>query len=138
MDPDHLVFDAEPLVAHALDERGATTVSTYLDAVGLEDVAGYVNWVNVCEVRYIVARLTDRSVADEYIEWLFELGLKPVDTESVWMSAADHVLAYNPALGDSFALATAASVDGTLLVGGDDDYNEVVDIEIERFRDGPA
>jgi len=33
---------------------------------------------------------------------------------------------------------TAESVDATLLVGGDDDYNEITDVPIERFRDGPG
>jgi hypothetical protein len=45
---------------------------------------------------------------------------------------------YNPALGDSFALATAASLEATLVIGGDDDYDTVSDVPIARFRDGPA
>jgi len=35
-------------------------------------------------------------------------------------------------------LAAAETVAATLLVGGDDDYYEVSDIPIERFRDGPG
>lgn len=136
--PDRIVFDAEPLVAHAADEPGAATVSEYLDAVGIEDADGYCNWVNVSEVRYILARKYDRDVADEYLEWLFDLGLEPIAVEALWEDAAERVLEYNPALGDSFALASAAHVDGTLLVGGDDDYDEVTDVRLERFRDGSA
>lgn len=136
--PDRIVFDAEPLVAHAADEPGATTVSEHLDAVGIEDADGYCNWVNASEVRYILARKYDREVADEYLEWLFDLGLEPIGVEALWEDASERVLEYNPALGDSFALATAAHVDGTLLVGGDDDYDEVTDVRLERFRDGSA
>ncbi len=136
--PDRLVFDAEPLVAHAADESGASTVADYLEDVGLESIDGYTNWVNVSEVRYILSRKYDRTVADEYLEWLFDLGLEPVAVEPIWRGASEHVLEYNPALGDSFALATAAHVDGTLLVGGDDDYDEITDVPIERFRDGSS
>ncbi|WP_339105188.1 PIN domain-containing protein [Haloterrigena salinisoli] len=134
--PDRIVFDAEPLVAHAADEPGASAVAEFLDAVGIEDADGYSSRVNLSEVRYILARKYDRDVADEYLEWLFDLGLEPVDVEPVWIDASEHVLEYNPALGDSFALATAAHVDATLLVGSDDDYDEITDAPIERFRDG--
>lgn len=136
--PDHVVFDAEPLVAHADDEPGASTVATYLDAVGTDGSDGYVNWVNVSEVRYILARKYDRSTADSYIQWLFDLGVTPIGVERVWTAASEYVLSHNPALGDSFALATAAQLDSTLLIGGDDDYDEVSDPPVVRFRDGSA
>ncbi len=55
-----------------------------------------------------------------------------------WTAAPEHVLNYNPALGDSFALATAEHVDATLLIGGDEDYEQITDVPIERFRDGSA
>lgn len=37
----------------------------------------------------------------------------------------------------SYALATADTVDGTLLVGADNDFDELED-DGERFRDEPA
>jgi len=40
--PDRVVFDAEPLIAHADDEPGSDVVEEYLDAVAVEDTAGYV------------------------------------------------------------------------------------------------
>jgi hypothetical protein len=55
-----------------------------------------------------------------------------VDIGDAWIEASE----YNPALGDSFALAVAETVEATLLVGGDGDYNDVSDIQIKRFRDG--
>jgi len=134
--PKTVVFDAEPLVAHADDERGGSTVATYLGAVGRDEAAGYCNWVNVSELRYILARKYDRTTADTYIEWLWELGLEPVDIEPVWTEASEYVLSHNPALGDSFALATAAHLGGTLLVGGDDGYDDVTDVPLIRFREG--
>ena len=69
---------------------------------------------------------------------LDDLGIETRDIDAVWIEASEYILAYNPALGDSFALATADDVDATLLVGGDDDYDDISDVPIERFRDGSA
>jgi len=136
--PARVVFDAEPLIAHADDEPGSDVVEAYLDAVAVEDTAGYANCVNLAEFRYTIARKYDRATADEYLDWLNDLGIEPVDVGDAWQMASEHILNYNPALGDSFALATAEQVEATLLVGGDDDYDEVSDVPLERFRDGSA
>ena len=135
---DRIVFDAEPLIAHADDEPGSDVVEEYLDAVAVEDAAGYASFVNLTEIRYTIARKYDRGTADEYLDWLTDLGIEPVDVSTVWVESSEYVLDYNPALGDSFALATAASLDAVLLVGGDDDYDDVSDLSIERFREGSA
>jgi len=135
--PDHVVFDAEPLIAHADDEPGSDVVETYLDAVAAADVTGYVNCVNLAEIRYTLARKYDLDTADEYLDWLTDLGIEPADSGDLWMAASVYVLAYNPALGDSFALATAEHLDATLLVGGDD-YDDISDVPIARFREGSA
>ena len=136
--PDHIVFDAEPLIAHADNEPGSDVAEEYLDAVAIEDATGYASCVNLAEIRYTIARKYDRATADEYLDWLTDLGIESVDVDDVWMVASEYVLKYNPALGDSFALATAEYVEATLLVGGDDDYDEISDVPIERFRDGSA
>ncbi len=136
--PDCVVFDAEPLIAHADDEPGSETVEEYLDAVAVENTTGYVSCVNLAEIRYILARKYDRPTADDYLDWLDDLGIETRGAEAVWVAASEYILAHNPALGDSFALATAEAVDATLLVGGDDDYDDIADIPIERFRDGSA
>ncbi|MYL17233.1 PIN domain-containing protein [Halorubrum terrestre] len=134
--PDRVVFDAEPLIAHADDEPGSEVVEEYLDAVAVEDTIGYASYVNLVEIRYTIARKYDRDTADEYLDWLTDLGIKTVDVGDTWMDASEYTLRYNPALGDSFALATAEHVGATLLVGGDDDYDDVSNIPFERFRDG--
>ncbi|WP_436931519.1 PIN domain-containing protein [Halosimplex halobium] len=136
--PDSVVFDAEPLIAHADDEPGGDVVETYLDAVAVEGTAGYASCVTLAEVRYTIARKYDRATADEYLDWLGDIGVETVDIGDLWRVASEHILAHNPALGDSFALATAEHVGATLLVDGDDDYDGVSDIRIERFRDGSA
>ena len=136
--PDRVVFDAEPLIAHADDEPGSGVVEEYLDAVAAEDTAGYASCVNLAEVRYTLARKYDRTTADDYLDWLDDLGIETRAVDAVWIEASEYILAYNPALGDSFALATAEDIDATLIVGGDDDYDDVSDVPIERFRDSSA
>jgi predicted nucleic acid-binding protein len=136
--PDCVVFDAEPLIAHADDEPGSEIVEEYLDAVAVEDTVGYASYVNLAEIRYTIARKYDRDTVDEYLDWLTDLGIKTVDVADTWTDASEYTLKHNPALGDSFALATAEHVNATLLVGGDDDYDDVSGIPIERFRDGSA
>lgn len=136
--PDRVVFDAEPLIAHADDEPGSGVVEEYLDAVAAEDTAGYASCVNLAEIRYTLARKYDRTTADDYLDWLDDLGIETRAVDAVWIEASEYILAYNPALGDSFALATAEDIDATLIVGGDDDYDDVSDVPIERFRDSSA
>ncbi|ERH07320.1 MAG: putative nucleic acid-binding protein, contains PIN domain protein [Halonotius sp. J07HN4] len=132
--PDRIVFDAEPLVAHADAEVGSEVVEEYLDAVAVDDTTGYVSYVTLTEVRYILAGKYDRETADEYIDWLIDLGIEPVGVVDCWKGTADHVLSHNPALGDAFALATAEHLTAILLVGADDDYDAIDDVSITRFR----
>jgi len=44
------------------------------------------------------------------------------------------VIDHNPALGGAYALATAATVGGTVLVGGDSEYDGITAVPVERFR----
>ena len=132
--PDAIVFDAEPLIAHADDEPGSDIVEEYLDAVAVDDTVGSISYVTLTEIRYILARKYDRETADEYIDWLADFGIELVSVDKLWKGTADHVLSSNPALGDAFALATADHLDATLLVGADSDYDGIDDVSITRFR----
>ena len=135
--PDTIVFDAEPLVAYFCNEPGSDTVEVYIDAIeGSAD--GFISAVNLAEVHYIVRAIDSEERADAVIDVLEESGIRRVDTEETWPFAAAFKFRYSPALGDAFALGTAAHVDGMLLVGADDDYDEVTDISITRFRTEPA
>ena len=136
--PERVVFDAEPLVAHAAGEPGSDVVEEYLNAVADGRTNGYVSRVNLTEIRYIIARQADIERADEYVEWLFDLGVRPLGVDDVWEAAAEVVLEYNPALGDSFALATADHLDAVVLVGADDDFDDVSASRIRRFREDPV
>lgn len=59
--PERVVFDTEPIVAHADDEFGSANVEGYLNAVADGETEGYVSWVNLVEVRYILVPKYDRK-----------------------------------------------------------------------------
>ena len=131
--PDAVVFDAEPLVAYFCDEPGSDTVETYVDAIeGPAD--GYISAVTLTEVHYVVRAIGGEDRADAVIEVLDESGIRRVDTAETWRRAAEFKHRRSPALGDAFALATAAQTDATLLVGPDDDYDDVTEVPTVRFR----
>ena len=69
---------------------------------------------------------------------LEESGIQRFDTEETWLTAAEFKFRYSPALGDAFALATATHVGGLLLAGTDDDYDDVTDVPVRRFRTEPV
>lgn len=132
--PETIVFDTEPLVAYFCNERGSDTVEQYLAAVeGAAD--GYISAVNLAELQYIVRAIAGDDRADAVSTIIEESGIRRVDTAETWAVAADFKFRYGPALGDAFALGTAATVDGHLLVGADDDYDDISDVSITRFRD---
>ncbi|MFC3959065.1 PIN domain-containing protein [Halovivax cerinus] len=135
--PETIVFDTEPLIAYFCDEPGSDTVERYVEAV--EGAAnGYISAINLAEVHYVVRAIDGEERADAVVDVLEESGIRRVDTDATWPVAADFTFRYAPALGDAFALGTAAHLDGTLLVGADDDYDDVTDVPITRFRTEPA
>ena len=132
-DLDAIVFDAEPLVAYGCDEPGSDLVEQYLTAVE-RGTPGYVSTVTLTELHYVVRAIATERRADTMVDVFEESGVRRVDTAETWRAAARFKHRYSPALGDAFALATAAHVDGTLLVGADDDYDDVTDVSVVRMR----
>jgi len=131
--PDSIVFDAEPLIAYFADEPGSDTVEQHLDAIE-RGADGYCSAVTLTEVHYIVQAIDGEHRADTVVEVLAESGVRRVDTTDTWRRAADFKARYSPSLGDAFALATADVVDGTLVVGADDDFDSIDDVDISRIR----
>lgn len=135
--PETIIFDTEPLIASPCNEPGSDTVETYIDAVeGAAD--GFISAINLAEFHYIVRAIDGEERADAVIDVLEESGIRRVDTEQTWSAAADCKFRYSLALGDAFALGTAVHVGGVLLVGADDDYDDVTDVPLTRFRTEPA
>lgn len=140
-----VLFDAEPLVAFAFDEPGADTVEDVLDDVYDGSVDGCVTTVNLTEFRYVAARLCSPERADAYISDLDRMGVVEYGVDGVWERASEVKTEYSLALGDAYAVAAAKEEDAAgnevvLLVGADDDYDELEESEefghlIERFRE---
>ena len=135
---DTIVFDTEPLIAYLDDEPGSDVVEAWIDRVASGEVDGYISPVTKTEVLYVGSRvgfhLDDVRASLDRLE---ELGVAVYDARECWEIAAALKEAHTMALGDAYALATADAVDGTLLVGADDDFDELED-DVERFRDEPA
>lgn len=139
-----LLFDAEPLIAFAFDEPGADAVEDVLDDVYDGNVDGYVTTVNLAEFRYVAARLRSPEQADAHIAQLKRMGVTEYGIDDVWERASELKAEQTLSLGDAYALAAAKAEDAagndvTLLVGADDDYDELEMTEefgrvIERFR----
>lgn len=135
---DTLVFDTEPLIAYLADEPGSDVVEDRIDRVASGEIDGYISPVTKTEVLYVGSRVgfpVDDVRAS--LERLEELGVTVHDSRACWETAAVLKEAHNMALGDAYALATADAVDGTLLVGADDDF-DAIEEEVERFRNEPV
>lgn len=135
--PDTIVFDAEPLVAYFCDESGSDTVERHLNAVE-QHADGYISTVTLTAIHDIIRAVDGQPRGDAAVELLEESEICRVDTERTWTAAAEFKFQHSPPLGDAFALGTAGCVDGTLLVGADDDYDGIDGVPITRFRDEPA
>lgn len=143
-----LVFDTEPLVAFAFDERGADVVEDRLSRVHRRQDDGYTTTLNAAEFWYVASRKSTVSAAERHLESLMQTGLQLFDIDQLWSQVAMIKFEYNPALGDAYALAAAQRLENesnetTLLVGGDDCYDEIERSDqyghlIERFRDGSS
>jgi len=134
---DSIVFDTEPLIAYLDDEPGSDVVEAWIDRVASGAVDGYISPVTKTEVLYVGSRVGFRpDDVRASLNRLEELGVVVYDPRECWENAAALKEAYTMALGDAYALATANAVDGTLLVGADNDFDDLEDIE--RFRDEPA
>lgn len=133
-----LVFDTEPLIAYLDDEPGSDVVEEWIDRVAAGEVDGYISPVTKTEVLYVGSRIGfPTDAVRSSLERLEELGVDIYAPGECWETAAVLKEAHNMALGDAYALATADALKGTLLVGADDDFDEI-DEGIERFRDEPA
>ncbi|OAQ53794.1 hypothetical protein HTG_05890 [Natrinema mahii] len=133
-----IVFDAEPLVAYLDDEPGSDVVERWIDRVSSGTVDGYISPVTKTEVLYVGSRVGfPPEAVRASLERLEQLGVEQYDPADCWETAAALKDGYSMALGDAYALATAHVVNGTLLVGADDDFDGVTD-SVERFRDESA
>ena len=133
-----IVFDTEPLIAYIRNEPGANEVKEHLDRVSDGTVDGFVSPVTLTEVHYIPRRFNPKHDPDDFITDLQAYGVDQVKASSCWREAARYKHEYQIALGDAYSLAAAKYVGAKLLVGADDDFDDITDVEVVRFRDDAA
>lgn len=140
------VFDTEAVVAYLYGEPGHETVAALLDEVFAGESAGAIAETNAGEAFYLVARFegvddapTNASLreADRDLRALERRGLAIESAD--WRLAAEVKAHGNISLADAYAVALAHERDATLVVGADDDFDELsVEVDIRRFRDHGA
>lgn len=113
-----IVFDSQPLLSYFLQEEGAAKVENLIGEVEKGSREGYINIVNLIELRYILAKagknLTEESVTGSGVK------IAPlVVGDYVWKIAAELKASYAISLADACATATAISLDCPLVAGDD-------------------
>ncbi|USZ66865.1 PIN domain-containing protein [Halorussus salilacus] len=140
-------FDAEPLVAYLYDEPGSDRVERILGEVYDGETDAMMSEVTATEIAYKTAWIhaEDRPSDDDLelgrrqVRNFVDGGIELVSPTDSWETAAAVKMQGGIALGDAFAVALAAERGATLLVGADDDFEDVpVSVEIEGIRTEPA
>ncbi len=136
------VFDTEAIIAFLYNEPGHEDVAVLLDEVFTGVTDGFLTETNASEVFYLVARFegiddspTDTSLreADRDLRALERQGLELEAAD--WRLAAEVKSDGNISLADAYAVALAHEREATLVVGADDDFDNLpVDIDLLRFR----
>lgn len=121
-----VVFDTEVLLIFYLGEEGADIVEDLLEQVQNKKVPGYLNIVNLTEFYYILYR-RDMTVADEKVRNLRAFGLEiiPLTDDGLWKEAGRIKGDYALSLADAFAGATAIVKGDTLVVGRDEEFEQI-------------
>lgn len=140
MSNNRAVFATEAFIAHYFDEPGADFIDEWLDQIYNDEIAGFVSTATLAEVRYIICHSEGVAIeaTDEYVEQVLWTNFEEITPNP--RQIAEIKAEYSIALGETFALATAASLDARLIVGADDDWEGPIEdgFDIERFRSEPA
>jgi predicted nucleic acid-binding protein len=141
------VFDTEAIIAYLYNEPGHETVAATLDTVFEGETVGSLAEANASEVFYLVARFegtaddtpTKASLrdADRDLRALERQGL--TIRVAPWRLAGEVKADGDISLADANAVALAAERDATLVVGADDDFDDLpLDVDLSQFRTDPA
>jgi len=141
---DSYVFDTEAIIAFLYDEPGHETVVALLVDVFDGAVEGFLAELNASEVYYLVSRFegdddepttVSLRTADRDLRALERQGLTIQRAD--WRLAGEIKADGNISLADAHAVALASERDATLVVGGDDDFDDLpVEVSREQFREG--
>ncbi len=137
------VFDTEAIIAYLYDEPGRDVVEKFLTEVRDGSVDGLIAETNAAELFYLIARAegdddgpTQDSfrTADRDVRALqrWRIALQRAD----WRLAGEIKADGHISLADAHAVALAAETDGTLIAGGDNDFDSLpIAVDAARFRD---
>jgi predicted nucleic acid-binding protein len=129
---ERLTFDSEAILAFYLGEKGGEIVRDHLQKVQNGDAEGYINVLNLTEIYYILHRVNP-EIAEEKQRNLRLYGLKvvPIKDDNLWREAAKIKSKNSLSLADAFAAATAKTLEATLIIGSD---NELQNLKIRQLR----
>jgi predicted nucleic acid-binding protein len=131
---ERLSFDSEAILAFFLGEAGGEVVRDSLLRVQQGEVQGYLNIVNLTEIYYILSRVSS-DLAEQKQRNLRLYGLKivPIEDNGLWREAAKIKSAHSLSLADAFAVATALYFRTRLVVGSDEEFNNV-NVQLLKIR----
>ena len=131
---DRLTFDSEAILAFFLGETGAELVRDNLEKVQKKETEGYINILNLTEIYYILSRVSPK-LAEEKQRNLLLYGLKivPIEDNGLWREAAKIKCSHKMSLADAFAVATAENFKTKLIVGSDEEFNNL-NLQLIRIR----
>ncbi|WP_202318890.1 type II toxin-antitoxin system VapC family toxin [Archaeoglobus neptunius] len=119
------VLDAMAVLAYLGDEEGADKVEELLEKAERGEVKIFMNYVNLGEVYYIIARELGVSKANEAIAIVKRWNLEFVGVdESIALIAARIKAIHKLSYADAFVVATAIDRKG-VIVTGDKEFDGV-------------
>lgn len=130
-------FDAEPLLAYYWDVEGSDIVEDYFAAILQGERIGFVSDITYCEIRYHVLREESGHFYHFHRFLANTIELEAVSSSETWQIASNVKVEYPIALGDAFSIAAAVQTNSTLIVGADDDFEPITEVDIEQIRTTP-
>lgn len=130
----HYVLDSWALIALLRDEEpAATVVKSLIREANRGQVYITISVINLGEIFYIMSRLQNEHYAELAVQKLQEtsLDIYPISQDDV-ISAARFKMKHPISYADAFAVATASSLNATLVTGDPEliALSNLIDIEV--------
>ena len=111
------VIDSWAMVAWNQDEPGGRALETFLLKADTGKLQLLMNWYNVAETFYTVAKRRKLAIAEEFLTRLPSLPVRLMVPDEAIMTAARVKTSHAVALGDAFAIALAQSAGASVITG---------------------
>jgi len=127
-----VVFDSQSLFSFFMGQEGSAEVQGLLRQIEAGTCEGYINIVNLIELRYVPAR-----AGKDFLEQsITRSGIKIVPLvvgNVLWKIAAELKANYAISLADACAAATAIWFDCELVAGADPEFNQLQDAGLMKI-----